>query len=147
MKDAEVWFRRLATATVLAGSCAPAVAIPPYPPAQTGSKVSTYNCGNDVLTFTEIWDSSVSARRKYIARVNGKKLSSVDAQRVDQEIAQGGHFQTNSAYCTGTGFDLTLYRYTPTEAQLHFVLRGPKLTHVGLGDASTSFKLNYIPVP
>lgn len=120
---------------------------PPYAPAQTGSKVSTYNCGSDVLIVTETWDLSASPRRKYVARVNGKKLSNADAKRVDQEIASGGPFQTNSAYCTGTGFDLTLFRYTPTAAQLHLLLRENTLSHVGLSDASTSFKLNYVPVP
>lgn len=135
----------------------PALAIPPIPPrpsrggpplpaAQTGSKVSTYNCGSDVLVLTETWDYSVSSRREYVARVNGKKLSNAHAKRVDQEIALGGPFQTNSAYCTSNGFDLTLYRYTPTAAELHLVLKGRTLSHVGLSNTSTSFKLNHVPV-
>jgi hypothetical protein len=108
---------------------------------------STYSCGSDVLVVTEAWDYSASPRRKYVARVNGKKLSNGDAQRVDQETASGGPFQTNSASCTGSGFDLTFYRYTPTAAQLHFLFTGPSLSHVGLSDESTSYKLNYNPVP
>ncbi len=157
--DAKSWLRLLLAGGLIGVVAWPALAIPPnpprrpasgnppYAPAQTGSKVSTYNCGSDVLVVTETWDYSASPRRRYVARVNGKKLSNADAQRVDQEIALGGPFQTSSAYCTGKGFDLTLYRYTPTAAQLHLLLRGRTLSHVGLSDASTSHKLNYIAVP
>lgn len=125
----------------------PVTGNPPYAPAQTGSKVSTYNCGSDILIVTETWNFSAGPRRKYVARVNGKKLSNGHAKRVDQEIASAGPFQTNSAYCTGTGFVLALYRYAPTAAQLHLLLRGNSLSRVGLSDASTAFKLNYLPVP
>ncbi len=99
------------------------------------------------MVISQNWDRQKTSRDTYTIRVNGKKLSNADAQRVDQVIALGGPFQNNFAYCTRSGFDLTLFRYTPTKAELHLVFKGPALTHVGLSNASTEHKLDYKRVP
>lgn len=120
---------------------ASAAAIPPYPPVQQGSKVSTYQCGSDVMAFTERWNYSVSTRRSFEVLINGKSLSKADARRVAQEITSSGPFQSNFAVCTDRGFTLILMRYQYAEAQLHLRFRGSQLSWIGFSDESTGHKL------
>jgi hypothetical protein len=120
---------------------ASAAAIPPYPPVQQGSKVSTYQCGSDVMAFTESWNYSVSPKRSFEVLIDGKSLSKADAQRIDQVITSSGPFQGNYAVCTDKGMTLILMRYQYAEAQLHLRFRGSQLSWVGFSDESTGHKL------
>jgi hypothetical protein len=135
--------RRFAHALALLTISSPAAAIPPYPPSQKGSRVSTYSCSSEKLVLTESWDYAVSRERDWAIVINGKPTSSADTQKIANEIAAFGAIQSNFAVCTRRGPELILLRYTPTEGQLRLSFSGGALVQVGVANASTGPKLNY----
>lgn len=122
---------------------ASAAAIPPYPPAQKGSRVSTYHCPGDTLILTESWASAASSGRQRTISINGKSLSRPDALTIANEIAAFGYIQNNTVVCTRRGPELILIRYTLTAGQLHLSFKEGSLVQIGLSDDSTGHKRTY----
>ena len=107
------------------------VAIPPPPPAQTGSEVGTYNCGRQSAVVVMAWAYQQSPKRDYEVYLGGKPLSHADTTRLDREIEARGPFQAVSVYCVdGAPYELVFHRYTPTAEKLHVRFAGRAIREI-----------------
>lgn len=125
--------RPIISFAVLTGClAASASAIPPPPPAQSGSKVSRFDCDAETVVITERWDYSQGRKHKYTVSVGSRPLVRADAEKLNLAIEERGPFQAASVYClSGRLYQLALHRYVPRPDHLRIYFDGPRIRSIG----------------
>lgn len=122
---------RIPSSILIVSLAAQAAAIPPVPPAQSGSQINRFNCETDTIVITKTWDYSKSSEHIYKVTVGKQPMSRTDAELLSKAIKQRGPFQAISVYCqAGTMYEVTLHNYLPTHTRLQVDLEGMRIKSI-----------------